>query len=85
MFPPVECIRVDCCCGVRDCLGFVLSSTFTPDLLFPQWEAFSLPELQNFLRILSKEEEDQFKLLEKRYMTYRAKLEAALRSTGKPD
>ncbi|XP_055506632.1 ras association domain-containing protein 3 [Leucoraja erinacea] len=65
-----------------DALSFVLREYETGEVL---WEAFSLPELQNFLRILSKEEEDQFKLLEKRYMTYRAKLEAALRSTGKPD
>ncbi|XP_051886012.1 ras association domain-containing protein 3 isoform X2 [Pristis pectinata] len=65
-----------------DALSFVLREYETGEVL---WEAFSLPELQNFLRILAKEEEDQFKHLRRRYMTYRAKLEAALKATEKPD
>ncbi|XP_072914906.1 ras association domain-containing protein 3 isoform X2 [Hemitrygon akajei] len=65
-----------------DALSFVLREYETGEVL---WEAFSLPELQNFLRILDKEEEEQFKLLKRRYVTYRAKLEAALNATGKPD
>ncbi|XP_054574873.1 ras association domain-containing protein 3 isoform X1 [Eptesicus fuscus] len=43
-----------------------------------EWEAFSLPELQNFLRILDKEEDEQLYNLKRRYTAYRQKLEAAL-------
>ncbi|XP_048405146.1 ras association domain-containing protein 3 isoform X2 [Stegostoma tigrinum] len=64
-----------------DALTFVLREHETGEVL---WEAFSLPELQNFLRILAKEEEDQFQHLKRRYREYRAKLEEALRATGKP-
>lgn len=52
--------------------------------LFFQWEAFSIPELQNFLRILDKEESDQLQLLKNRYAAYRGKLEEALRGVLKP-
>ncbi|XP_067906433.1 ras association domain-containing protein 3 isoform X1 [Heterodontus francisci] len=62
-------------------LSFVLREHETGEVL---WEAFSLPELQNFLRILAKEEDDQFKHLKRRYMNFRTKLEEALRATGKP-
>ncbi|XP_069760345.1 ras association domain-containing protein 3-like [Narcine bancroftii] len=65
-----------------DALSFVLRECETGEVL---WEAFSLPELQNFLRILAKEEEDQFELLRRRYKTYRIKLEAALKAAVKPD
>ncbi|XP_041072024.1 ras association domain-containing protein 3 isoform X1 [Carcharodon carcharias] len=64
-----------------DTLGFVLREHETGEVL---WEAFSLPELQNFLRILAKEEDDQFQHLKRRYGNYRTKLEEALRATGKP-
>uniref|UniRef100_UPI00398F7F95 ras association domain-containing protein 3 isoform X2 n=1 Tax=Pristiophorus japonicus TaxID=55135 RepID=UPI00398F7F95 len=64
-----------------DALSFVLREHETGEVL---WEAFSLPELQNFLRILTKEEDDQFKHLKRRYVNYRAKLEEALRATVKP-
>lgn len=47
-------------------------------ILFLQWEAFSLPELQNFLRILEKEEDEQLQTLKRRYEVYRKKLEEAL-------
>lgn len=49
-----------------------------------QWDAFSIPELHNFLRILDKEEEEQLQLLTRRYVTYRQKLEEALRAAGNP-
>lgn len=52
---------------------------------FSQWEAFSLPELQNFLRILDKEEDEQLQNLKKRYAAYRQKLEEALSEVWKPD
>ena len=50
----------------------------------PQWEAFSLPELQNFLRILDKEEDEQLQSLTRRYAAYRQKLEDALAAVWKP-
>ncbi|XP_012791561.2 ras association domain-containing protein 3 [Sorex araneus] len=50
-----------------------------------EWEAFSLPELQNFLRILDKEEDDQLQSLKRRYAAYRLRLEDALRAVWKPD
>jgi Ras association domain-containing protein 3 len=49
-----------------------------------QWEAFSLPELQNFLRILDKEEDEQLQNLKRRYTAYRHKLEEALSEVWKP-
>lgn len=49
-----------------------------------QWEAFSLPELQNFLRILDKEEDEQLQNLKERYAAYRHKLEEALSEAWKP-
>lgn len=49
-----------------------------------QWEAFSLPELQNFLRILDKEEDEQLQSLKRRYTAYRQKLEEALGEVWKP-
>jgi len=49
-----------------------------------QWEAFSLPELQNFLRILDKEEDEQLQSLRRRYAAYRQKLEEALSEVWKP-
>uniref|UniRef100_A0A673VJI9 Ras association domain-containing protein 3 n=1 Tax=Suricata suricatta TaxID=37032 RepID=A0A673VJI9_SURSU len=50
-----------------------------------EWEAFSLPELQNFLRILDKEEDEQLQNLKRRYAAYRHKLEEALSEVWKPD
>uniref|UniRef100_A0A2K6P7Z4 Ras association domain-containing protein 3 n=1 Tax=Rhinopithecus roxellana TaxID=61622 RepID=A0A2K6P7Z4_RHIRO len=50
-----------------------------------EWEAFSLPELQNFLRILDKEEDEQLQNLRRRYAAYRHKLQEALREVWKPD
>lgn len=55
-----------------------------PLFLFFQWEAFTIPELQNFLRILDKEENEQLQILKKRYAAYRDKLEEALGGVWKP-
>ncbi|XP_032203050.1 ras association domain-containing protein 3 isoform X3 [Mustela erminea] len=49
-----------------------------------EWEAFSLPELQNFLRILDKEEDEQLQSLKRRYAAYRQQLEAALNEVRTP-
>lgn len=62
---------------------FLFISSILCSLSF-QWEAFSIPELQNFLRILDKEENDQLQILKNRYAAYRGKLEEALRGVLKP-
>ncbi|XP_053111679.1 ras association domain-containing protein 3 isoform X2 [Hemicordylus capensis] len=64
-----------------DMLSFVLREHETGEVL---WEAFSFPELQNFLRILEKEEDEQLQILKKRYAAYRDKLEEALGGVWKP-
>uniref|UniRef100_A0A3P8X0W5 Ras association domain family member 3 n=1 Tax=Cynoglossus semilaevis TaxID=244447 RepID=A0A3P8X0W5_CYNSE len=56
-------------------LNFVLKEQPTGDVL---WEAFSIPELQNFLRILDKEEEEQKEALIHRYQSYRRRLQEVL-------
>ncbi|KAM4676287.1 ras association domain-containing protein 3 isoform 1-T1 [Discoglossus pictus] len=62
-------------------LSFVLREHETGDVM---WEAFSLPELQNFLRILDKEEDEQLQSLKRRYTSYKDKLEEALSGVRKP-
>lgn len=44
-----------------------------------QWDAFSIPELRNFLRILDKEEDEQKEAVIRRYNNYRQRLQEALR------
>lgn len=64
-----------------------LSLLFLPTNLplASQWDAFSIPELQNFLTILEKEEQDKIQQVQKKYDKFRQKLEEALReSQGKP-
>lgn len=63
-------------------LSFVLKENETGEV---EWDAFSIPELQNFLTILEKEEQDKIHQLQKKYNKFRQKLEEALReSQGKP-
>lgn len=65
-----------------DTLGFVLKEQQTGEVM---WDAFSIPELQNFLRILEKEEQDQMCSISRRYNTYREKLEEAMKTAaGRP-
>ncbi|XP_062990008.1 ras association domain-containing protein 3 isoform X2 [Elgaria multicarinata webbii] len=64
-----------------DMLSFVLREHETGEVL---WNAFSFPELQNFLRILDKEEDEQLQNLKRRYAAYRDKLEEALGGVWKP-
>ncbi|XP_019753122.1 ras association domain-containing protein 1 isoform X1 [Hippocampus comes] len=59
-----------------DTLGFVLREQQTGEVL---WDAFSIPELRNFLRILDKEEDEQKEALLRRYNLYRHRLKEALR------
>ncbi|XP_060766547.1 ras association domain-containing protein 5 isoform X1 [Neoarius graeffei] len=56
-------------------LSFVLKENETGEV---EWHAFSVPELQNFLAILEKEERERVKQVEQRYMAYREKLLEAL-------
>ncbi|CAH1264553.1 RASSF5 [Branchiostoma lanceolatum] len=55
---------------------FVLQENeFTGEIM---WDAFSLPELHNFLIILDREEDEHMRQVMDRYNTYKEKLEEAL-------
>ncbi|XP_017350019.1 ras association domain-containing protein 3 isoform X1 [Ictalurus punctatus] len=62
-----------------DTLSFVLREQQTGEVM---WDAFSIPELHNFLRILDKEEQDQVRVITARYNIYREKLEEAIQATS---
>uniref|UniRef100_A0A665VQF6 Ras association domain family member 3 n=1 Tax=Echeneis naucrates TaxID=173247 RepID=A0A665VQF6_ECHNA len=59
-----------------DTLSFVLREQQTGEVM---WDAFSIPELHNFLRILDKEEQEQRDAVIRRYEAYRQRLQEALR------
>ncbi|XP_029472169.1 ras association domain-containing protein 3 [Rhinatrema bivittatum] len=61
-------------------LAFILREHEKEDFM---WEAFSLPELRNFLKILDKEEEEQLQVLKRQYSSYKEKLEEALNGMWK--
>nr|XP_020464402.1 ras association domain-containing protein 3 [Monopterus albus] len=63
-----------------DTLSFVLREQ-TGELM---WDAFSIPELCNFLRFLDKEEEEQKEAVVRRYEAYRHRLQEALREVRGP-
>nr|XP_046240125.1 ras association domain-containing protein 5 isoform X2 [Scatophagus argus] len=56
-------------------LSFVLKENETGEV---EWHAFSVPELQNFLVILEKEEAERVRAVEQKYAVYRQKLQQAL-------
>uniref|UniRef100_A0A3Q3FBU5 Ras association domain family member 5 n=1 Tax=Labrus bergylta TaxID=56723 RepID=A0A3Q3FBU5_9LABR len=56
-------------------LSFVLKENETGEV---EWHAFSVPELQNFLVILEKEEAERVRAVEQKYTVYRKKLQQAL-------
>ncbi|XP_029288072.1 ras association domain-containing protein 5 [Cottoperca gobio] len=56
-------------------LTFVLKENETGEV---EWHAFSVPELQNFLVILGKEEAERVRAVEQKYAAYRQKLQKAL-------
>uniref|UniRef100_H3BZ30 Ras association domain family member 5 n=1 Tax=Tetraodon nigroviridis TaxID=99883 RepID=H3BZ30_TETNG len=56
-------------------LSFVLKENETGEV---EWHAFSIPELQNFLVILEKEEAERVRAVEQKYSAYRQKLQQAL-------
>ncbi|XP_030275178.1 ras association domain-containing protein 5 isoform X2 [Sparus aurata] len=58
-----------------DHLSFVLKENETGEV---EWHAFSVPELQNFLVILEKEEAERVRAVEHKYTMYRQKLQRAL-------
>ncbi|KAM6986794.1 ras association domain-containing protein 3 isoform 2-T2 [Aplochiton taeniatus] len=64
-----------------DTLSFVLREQQTGEVM---WDAFSIPELRNFLRILQKEEEEQMSVVKRRYDSYRQRLQEALTAVGGP-
>ncbi|XP_035486686.1 ras association domain-containing protein 5 isoform X2 [Scophthalmus maximus] len=55
--------------------SFVLKENETGEV---EWHAFSVPELQNFLVILEKEEAERVRAVEQKYAMYRQKLQRAL-------
>ncbi|XP_034388572.1 ras association domain-containing protein 5 isoform X1 [Cyclopterus lumpus] len=57
-------------------LSFVLKENETGEV---EWHAFSVPELQNFLVILGKEEAERVRAVAQKYAVYRQKLQKALR------
>ncbi|KAL1265689.1 hypothetical protein QQF64_003716 [Cirrhinus molitorella] len=56
-------------------LSFVLKENETGEV---EWHAFSVPELQNFLIILEKEENERVRQVEQRYASYKKKLLQAM-------
>ncbi|XP_069800638.1 ras association domain-containing protein 5 isoform X1 [Dendropsophus ebraccatus] len=63
-------------------LSFILKENETGEV---QWEAFTVPELQNFLLILDKEEKEKVQQVQKKYAAFRQHLQEALTdATMKP-
>uniref|UniRef100_UPI003AAD6E6B ras association domain-containing protein 1 isoform X3 n=1 Tax=Centroberyx gerrardi TaxID=166262 RepID=UPI003AAD6E6B len=62
-------------------LGLVLKENETEDV---NWDAFSLPELCNFLRILQREEQEHVRQIVKRYALARDKMKQAMASITAP-
>nr|XP_054504705.1 LOW QUALITY PROTEIN: ras association domain-containing protein 5 [Agelaius phoeniceus] len=65
-----------------DALSFVLKENETGEV---EWDAFSIPELQNFLMILDKEEKDKIQQVHKKYERFKQRLQQTLKEArGKP-
>ncbi|XP_038604661.1 ras association domain-containing protein 5 isoform X1 [Tachyglossus aculeatus] len=65
-----------------DVLSFVLKENETGEV---EWDAFSIPELQNFLIILDKEENEKIQQVHRKYNKFRQKLQKSLRDAqGQP-
>ncbi|XP_077133172.1 ras association domain-containing protein 1 isoform X1 [Ranitomeya variabilis] len=56
-------------------LSFILKENETGEV---NWDAFSMPELQNFLRILQREEEEHLRQIVQRYARCRQQMQEAL-------
>ncbi|XP_068851776.1 ras association domain-containing protein 5 isoform X1 [Aphelocoma coerulescens] len=65
-----------------DVLSFVLKENETGEV---EWDAFSIPELQNFLMILDKEEKDKIQQVHRKYERFKQRLQQTLKEArGKP-
>ncbi|NXF87700.1 RASF5 protein, partial [Eubucco bourcierii] len=63
-------------------LSFVLKENETGEV---EWDAFSIPELQNFLMILDREEKDKIQQVQKKYEKFKQRLQQTLQEArGKP-
>ncbi|XP_026510942.1 ras association domain-containing protein 5-like isoform X1 [Terrapene carolina triunguis] len=62
-----------------DVLSFVLKENETGEV---EWDAFSIPELQNFLMILDREEKDKIQQVQKKYSKFKQRLEETLKEAG---
>ncbi|XP_059573196.1 ras association domain-containing protein 5 isoform X1 [Alligator mississippiensis] len=62
-----------------DVLSFVLKENETGEV---EWDAFSIPELQNFLMILDKEEKDKIQQVQSKYGKFKQKLQQTLKEAG---
>ncbi|XP_055072738.2 ras association domain-containing protein 1 isoform X1 [Misgurnus anguillicaudatus] len=70
------------CAGPNEkVLSLVLKENETGEV---NWDAFSFPELQNFLRILQKEEEDYVRQIVRRYALARDKMNDAMKNFSTP-
>lgn len=68
-----------------DVLSFVLKENETGEVEVLQWDAFSIPELQNFLMILDKEEKDKIQQVHRKYERFKQRLQQTLKEArGKP-
>ncbi|XP_033008764.1 ras association domain-containing protein 5 isoform X2 [Lacerta agilis] len=65
-----------------DILSFVLKENETGEV---EWDDFSIPELQNFLVILEREEKEKIQQVQKKYDRFKQRLQEALKeANGKP-
>ncbi|CAM9877191.1 ras association domain-containing protein 1-like isoform X2 [Lampetra fluviatilis] len=62
-------------------LSFLLQENETREVI---WEAFSIPELKNFLRILEREEREHVRRVEEKFSRYRGLLRDAVAGGGLP-
>ncbi|KAK2906777.1 hypothetical protein Q8A67_005762 [Cirrhinus molitorella] len=70
------------CAGPNEkVLSLVLKENETGEV---NWDAFSFPELQNFLRILQREEEDHVRQIVRRYAVARDQMKEALKNFSTP-
>ncbi|XP_077190922.1 ras association domain-containing protein 5 isoform X2 [Paroedura picta] len=62
-----------------DVLSFVLKENETGEV---EWDAFSIPELQNFLVILEREEKDKIQQVQNKYNKFKQRLQEALKDAN---
>uniref|UniRef100_A0A8C6XE92 Ras association domain-containing protein 5 n=1 Tax=Naja naja TaxID=35670 RepID=A0A8C6XE92_NAJNA len=62
-----------------DILNFVLKENETGEV---EWDNFSIPELQNFLVILEREEKDKIQQVQKKYSRFKQRLQEALKEAN---